>query len=75
MHQADPLPYYLFLSISVAITAVAWLAAPSLIARELAHWELGVLAALAWGAAHSWRKRLLRKRRECIEQLRDSALW
>ena len=60
---------------AVAAVIAAALAAPSLLGRALASYELLALAAvsgiLAWGLMASYRRR---ERRRMLE-MRDSALW
>ena len=60
---------------AIAAATAASLAAPSLLGRSLASYELGVLAAaaaaLAWGLAASHRRR----ERKRMLGMRDSALW
>lgn len=49
--------------------------APIAIGRALRAWELIVLAAVILALLEWWRGRQLRREREQIEGMRDSALW
>ncbi|NPC58388.1 hypothetical protein [Caenimonas soli] len=61
--------------IAFLLGGLLWLAAPVAIGRALRPWEAlagaaAILALLEW-----WRGRRLRREREQIDSLRDSALW
>lgn len=63
------------LVVAVLLGALLWVAVPGVIGRPLRFWEAlalpaAILALLAW-----WRGRRLRREREQIASLRDSALW
>lgn len=60
---------------SVAVTVLAWIAGPPAIGRSLRVWELAVIAALALGLLQWQRLRRLRRDRQALESIRDSALW
>jgi len=62
-------------ALAVLLATLLWLSAPVAIGRMLRPWEAllvaaGILALLEW-----WRGRRLRRQREQIESMRDSALW
>jgi membrane protein implicated in regulation of membrane protease activity len=60
---------------ALAVATAAGLAAPSVLGRTLASYELAALAALS--AAVAWGLTLSRRRRERkrVLEMRDSALW
>lgn len=60
---------------SLAVTLLAWLAGPSAIGRSLKAWELALVAAVALGLLQWRRERRLRRQRQELESIRDSALW
>jgi hypothetical protein len=62
-------------AVAALLAALLWLSAPAAIGRMLRPSEAllaaaGILALLEW-----WRGRRLRRQREQIESMRDSALW
>ncbi len=57
------------------LSALLWLAAPVAIGRLLRPWEALLVAAAILALLEWWRGRRLRRQREQIESLRDSALW
>ena len=60
---------------AIAAATGAGLAAPALLGRSLASYELVVLAAtfalVGWGLSASYRRR----ERKRVQEMRDSALW
>lgn len=57
------------------LTALAWLAAPATLGRKLTPWEVLVVLAVLLGVG-AWRRRQrLRRERQEMESMRDSALW
>ena len=60
---------------SAAVTLLAWLVGPPAIGRSLKSWELVLVAAVALGLLQWQRQRRLRRHRQEIESIRDSALW
>ncbi|MFL6691545.1 MAG: hypothetical protein ACJ8GO_01155 [Ramlibacter sp.] len=60
---------------SVAVTVLAWFLAPSAMGRSLRVWELALIAAVVLGLLQWQRHRRLRRYRQEIESIRDSALW
>ncbi|TFY99901.1 hypothetical protein [Ramlibacter rhizophilus] len=66
---------FLVVLVPLSVAALLWLAAPAWLSRELQGWELLLATAVAWLLAAAWRRRMLRRQREQIESLRDSALW
>ena len=62
-------------AVSVMLGFALWALAPLLAGREFQPREVLVIAALA-GPLLEWaRRRWLRRERQAIESLRDSALW
>jgi Flp pilus assembly protein TadB len=60
---------------SVAVTVLAWFLAPSALGRSLRVWELALIAAVVLGLLEWQRQRRLRRYRQELESIRDSALW
>jgi membrane protein implicated in regulation of membrane protease activity len=69
------LPLYLVFLGSILGAGLLSLAVPILFAREVERWQLGAFAALACFLLMVWRRRQTRRRREQLQDLRDSALW
>lgn len=63
------------LLVSTALAAIFWFAAPLALGRELEAWEWALFAAALIGPWAWWRRRRIRREREYLENLRDSALW
>lgn len=55
--------------------AVLWLAVSALAGRPLNIWEACAVSAAVLAVFEWWRGRRLRRQRQRIESLRDSALW
>lgn len=60
---------------AILLGAVIWLAAPVITGRTLNLWEACAVSAVILATFAWWRRRRLRRQREQIETLRDSALW
>jgi uncharacterized membrane protein YdbT with pleckstrin-like domain len=60
---------------ALLLGALLWVAAPIGIGRALRLWEMFVLAAIVLVLLEWWRGRRLRREREQVESMRDSALW
>jgi Flp pilus assembly protein TadB len=60
---------------ALVVTLLAWLVGPPAIGRSLKIWELAVIAAVALGLLQWQRQRRLRRDRQALESIRDSALW
>lgn len=63
------------LVLAIVLGAVLWLVAPAITGRSLKIWETCVVSAAVLAIFEWWRGRQLRRHREQIESLRDSALW
>ncbi len=63
------------LVVTVLLAALLWLAVPVVIDRPLRLWEAFIVSAAILTVLEWWRGRRLRRKREQIESLRDSALW
>jgi len=63
------------LVLAALLGAALWLAASAITGRPLNIWEACVVSAAALAVFEWWRGRRLRRLREQIESLRDSALW
>ena len=60
---------------SLAVTVLAWFLATSAVGRSLRIWELALIAAVVLGLLQWQRLRRLRRYRQELESIRDSALW
>jgi Flp pilus assembly protein TadB len=61
--------------IAILLGALLWVAVPVVIGRPLRFWEAGFATAAILALFEWWRRRRLRRDREQIESVRDSALW
>lgn len=63
------------LVLAVVLGVVLWLAIPAVAGRPLNVWEACLVSAAVLVIFEWWRGRRLRRQREHVESLRDSALW
>ena len=60
---------------ALLLAALLWVAAPIAIDRALRPWEAVVVAVVILALLEWWRGRRLRREREQVESMRNSALW
>ena len=60
---------------ALLLGALLWVAAPIAIDRALRPWEAFVVAVVILALLEWWRGRRIRREREQVESMRNSALW
>jgi membrane protein implicated in regulation of membrane protease activity len=60
---------------ALLLGALLWAAAPIAMDRALKPWEAFVVAVVILALLEWWRGRRLRRKREQVESMRNSALW
>ena len=70
--RLTPIPSLVF---ALLLGALLWVAAPIAIDRALSPWEAFVVAVVILALLEWWRGRRLRREREQVESMRNSALW
>lgn len=73
--RTTPLTLIAMLAVAVLLGALLLVAVPVVMGRPLRLWEGFVVSAAILAVLEWWRGRRLRREREQIESLRDSALW